>query len=465
MENGICIRLYSEEDYLTRPQYTPPEIKRTNLADVILRLINLGITDIENFPFVDPPSAAGIKDGLRVLVEIGALVSTKNRHLTPDGKMMACLPIDPRLARMLIHADRENSLGDILPIAAALSIQDPREILPEKAAQAESVHARFRNEHSDFITWLNIWDGFHTQTDKSSFSARLKRYCREHYLSFRRMREWMDVHRQLALMMEENGYRLSRMKAEPWVDKKGFYTQRYASIHCSIISGLLSHIARLTNDGSYEATRNRKVYIHPGSGVKKSSAKWIVASEVVRTSRLFARSVAIIDPQWLEDLGTHLLTKKWINPHWNSKTGSVLAEEQSRLFGFLVSDGRMVPYGPVKPREARDVFINDFLINAERDSGNYAFFRNNTQLIRRLKSMESKLRRNDFMAGEDAQFAFYDKRLPKEVLDVSTLNTALKSDGNLESILCMQDDDLLTGMSVHDELQQYPDEVQLSGEN
>ncbi len=463
VENGTCIRLYSEEDYLARPRYTLPEIKRTNLADVILRLIDLGITDIENFPFVDPPSTAGIKDGLRTLMEVGALVSTKDKSLTPDGKMMAQLPIDPRFARMLIQADRENCLGDILPIVAALSLQDPREVSPEKAAQAESAHAVFKNEHSDFITWLNIWDGFRTQSGKGGFSARLKRYCREHYLSFRRMREWMDVHRQLALMMEENGYRPNRRKPEPWVDKKGGYTQRYSSIHRSIISGLLSHLARLANDGSYEATRNRKVYIHPGSGTRKTSAMWIVASEVVRTSRLFARSVAAVDPLWLEELGKHLLTKKWINPHWNNKTGSVMAEEQSRLFGFLVSDGKMVPFGPVNPREAREIFINSFLINAGRDSRDYEFLKKNRRLIRNLESVESKLRRNDYMAGEDAQLVFYDQRLPAEVLDVSTLNTALKTDGNLEFILCMEEKDLLTGIDVQEKLQQYPDEVQLSG--
>ena len=407
VEDGICIRLYSKEDYISRPEYTLPEIKRTNLAEVILRLIDLGIDDIEKFPFVDPPSAAGIRDGLKTLREIGAIDSAKGRRLTPNGRLMAHLPLDPRLARMLIHADREGCLGDVLPIVAALSLQDPREKPPEKAAQAESAHAAFRNELSDFIGWLNIWDGFRAKAGKGSYSGKLKRYCREHYLSFRRMREWMDVHRQITLVMEENGYRPHRKKPDPWVDRRGRYTQRYASIHRSILSGLLSHIAKRKEKGSYGATRNREVYIHPGSALRKSAPEWIVAAELVRTSKLFARSAAAIDPLWLEELGSHLVTKNWINPHWSNKTGSVMAEEQTRLFGFLVADGKMVPYGPIQPLKARGIFLQHFLVKADSPGAvDYSFLQSNACLIAALErdGIQTPAKRSSCWGGRPAYF-------------------------------------------------------------
>ncbi|RLW69984.1 MAG: ATP-dependent RNA helicase HrpA, partial [spirochete symbiont of Stewartia floridana] len=364
VSDGICIRLYSEESYRTRLEYTPPEIKRTNLAEVVLRLLHLGIEDIEKFPFVTPPLSAGIRDGLRTLREIGALDTVKHRRLTPSGRLMSRLPIDPRLAKMLIQADQESCLGDVLPIVAALSIHDPREFPPEKKTQARSAHAVFRDENSDFISWLNIWDAFRAGGGKESYTGRIKKFCKEHYLSFRRMREWMDVHRQLALVMEENGYRIRRMKTTAWLDKHGHFTPRYAAIHRALLSGLLSHIARREEEGVYLATRNRKTYIHPGSALKKSSQPWIVAAELVNTSRLFARLAAAIDPQWLEDLAAHLVKKSWNNPHWSQKTGTVMAEEQTHLFGFLIAEGRMVPYGPINPPEAREIFIKSCLVES-----------------------------------------------------------------------------------------------------
>ena len=458
VEDGVCIRLYSEEDYRSRPEYTPPEIQRTNLAEVILRLLDMGIESIESFPFVDSPAPAAIRDALRTLKEIGALAdggkgkenggaaaggsegsggpkSSKGsgsrkgsgRHLSDEGRLMARLPLDPRLARMLIQADREGCLGDVLPVAAALSLGDPRETPPEKRGSAEAAHAKFRDERSDFAGRLNIWDAFRNSGLKGGYTGKLRRFCREHYLSFPRMREWMDVHRQLALLMEENGYRIRRWKTGAWADSRGEMSARYTAVHRSVLSGLLSHTARREEGGVYEASRNRRAVIHPGSGLKKSRAEWIVAAELVRTSRLFARSAAEIDPAWLIDLGAHLVKRSWVRPHWSLKRGAVMAEEQVRLFGFLIADSAIVPYAPVNPQEAREIFIRRALVEGDLErGGSRGFLAANETLRRRLEGMEAKLRRRDLVAGEDAAAAFYDARLPPDVLDRETLNRALK---------------------------------------
>jgi len=475
--DGICIRMYSEEDYKARPKFTLPEIRRTNLAEVVLSLLNIGISDIESFPFVDPPDSAGIRDALRTLKEIGALQDgtgggerpfprSSNKpagRLSKDGRLMARLPLDPRLAKVLLQADREGCLGDVLPIAAALSLPDPRERPPEKAGSADIAHRKFIDEQSDFIGWLNIWDGFRTYRRKGSYTGKLRKFCNENYLSFRRMREWMDIHRQLALVMEENGYRPHRREAESSLDKKGDFSQRYAGIHRSILSGFLSHIARREDKGLYEATRNRKVRIHPGSALHKSAPPWIMAAEIVRTSRLYARSAAAINPEWLVDLGDKLASRNWIDPHWSRKAGAVLATEKMRLYGFLISGDRVIPYGAVKPSEAREIFIRSALVEGDiADISSYPFLSTNRRLIRRLEGMEEKLRRRDLVAGEEAVAAFYSQRLPLDVLDLGTLNVYLRTNGYKK--LLMEEKDLLTGVSVEDHLAAFPDSVEIAGD-
>ena len=465
VENGVCIRLYTEEDYLSRPLFTLPEIQRSNLAEVMLKLLDLNIPDIEKFPFVDPPDSAAIRDGLRTLNEIGAIVSAKVRTLTPDGKLMARLPLDPRLAKMLIHASRENCLGDVLPITAALSVREPWDVPTDNPGKAQSIHASFRYEFSDFVTRLNLWDSFRSSKDSGSFSGKLKRFCKLNYLSYRRMLEWIDVHRQLALIMEENGYRLRRTKSDAWTDKKGNFTPRYAAIHRSILSGLLSHIAQQEESRDYKAARNRIATLHPASALRKEPPEWIVAAEMIRTSRLFARSAATIDPIWLEELGSHLISKSWINPGWDKKTGTVLAEEQSRLYGFLVARGKTVPYGPIRFKETRDIFIRSALVESDSsDLSGYSFLKHNRQMLKRLEAMEIKLRRRDLLVGDEAIASFYDNRLPPDVLDVGTLNRALKSSKHLEKRLHLTEEDLLTGVDIQKDLQQFPDKVKLAGE-
>ena len=471
VEEGICIRLYSEEDYQARPRFTLPEIRRTNLAEVILRLLDLGIKDIEEFPFVDPPDSQGIRDGLRTLQEIGALPSTSRsstrrkrdeRTLTEDGRIMARLPLDPRLAKVLLQADREGCLGDVLPVAAALSLPDPRERPPEKAGKADMAHKAFADTSSDFIGWLNIWDGFRQYQRKGSYSAKLRKYCDENFLSFRRMREWMDIHRQLALVMEENGYKPRRTNPSPSVDKKGQFTSRYAAIHRSLLSGFLSHIARREEGGSYEATRNRQARIHPGSALFKAVPPWIMAAELVRTTKLYARSVAAIHPDWLLDLGEGLISREWTDAHWSRKAGCVMANEKRRLYGFLISDGNPVPYGPHKPNEAREIFIQSALVEGDMAPGrSYSFLKANKRLLTRLSEMENKLRRRDLVAGDEAVAQFYSEKLPPHVLDIGTLNAHLKTRG-AEDQLRLTQEDLMTG--VVQGLEAYPSTAQVDGE-
>ncbi len=497
--NGICIRMYSEEDYLARPKFTLPEIRRTNLAEVVLSLLDVGIKDIEAFPFVDPPDSAGIRDALRTLREIGALetgggrrqtadgekgnspgkdsasgsgisrgtgtpkVAGNTRRLSKDGRLMARLPLDPRLAKVLLQADREDCLGDVLPIAAALSLPDPRERPPEKAGSADNAHRKFIDEQSDFIGWLNIWDTFRTYKRKGSYSGKLKRFCAENYLSFRRMKEWMDIHRQLTLVMEENGYRPHRREAGLSLDKKGDFSERYTVIHRAILSGFLSHIARLEEKGLYEATRNRKVRIHPGSALSRGASPWIMAAEIVRTSRLYARSAAVIDPDWLVNLGSDLASRNWIDPHWSRKAGSVLATEQMRLYGFLISGDRIIPYGTVRPSEAREIFIRSALVEGDiADSSTYPFLRANLRLIRRLEGMEEKLRRRDLVAGEEAVASFYSQALPRDVIDLGSLNGYIRQQG--EKNLLMSEEDLLTGVPEGTHLAAFPDSVEIAGD-
>ena len=468
VEDGICIRLYSEEDYAARGRYTPPEIRRTNLAEVILRMLDLGITDIEGFPFVDPPPRSGIRDGLRTLREIGALRGNSRKpsggepRLSRDGRLMARLPLDPRLARVLIQADREACLGDVLPIVAALSLPDPRERPKEKKGSADAVHRAFQDPQSDFIGWLNLWDAFRKDRGRGSYSGRLKRFCTDNYLSFRRMREWMDIHRQLTLVMEDAGYRPRRRPAEASLDTRGRPTERYTAIHRSVLSGFLSHIARREEGGSYEATRNRSAWIHPGSAVRKTAPDWIIAAELVKTSRLFARSLAAIEPEWLLDLGGELIKTTWTRPHWSRRNGDVRATEQCRLFGFLISDDNVVPYGPRRPQDARRIFIRSALVEGDLSDGvSFGFLEANRHTLERLRTAEDKLRRRQLVAGDDAVEEFYSDRLPESVLDIGTLQRFVRDNG--DDGLRLQDEDVLIDREAGVSPELFPDEVEMNG--
>ena len=390
--NGVCIRLYSEEDFSRRPAFTDPELLRSSLASVILRAKSLGLADVEVFPFVDPPSPRAIADGYELLAELGAV--DEERNLTCVGSELARLPLDPRVARMLVAAREEKCLAQVRIIAAALSVQDPRERPLEKAAAADERHARFDDERSDFLGFLKLW--------RLQEEPGLRRICRESFLSYPRMREWRDVHEQLAQALD---WPASSVRPEN--------EQGYRAIHRALLAGLLGNVGMRDEEGAYTGARGIKFWIHPGSGTRKPG-KWIVAAELVETTRLFARAVAAIEPKWLEELGAHLLKRTRSDPHWEKDRGEVVALERGTLYGLPVYANRRVPFAPHDPDLARDIFIRSALVQGDVHT-RAPFLAHNRHLVGEIERLEHKSRRPDILVDEELIHAFYDERIPKEV--------------------------------------------------
>jgi ATP-dependent helicase HrpA len=395
--DGICIRLYSEEDFARRPAFTDPELLRSSLASVILRAKSLGLGEVEAFPFVDPPSPRAIADGYDLLAELGAVNDEKN--LTAVGQELARLPLDPRVARMLVAAREEGCLAQVRIIAAALSVQDPRQRPLERAAAADERHARFADEQSDFLAFLKLWN----LQDESG----LRRICRDHFLSYPRMREWRDVHEQLKQSLD---WPESSVRAEK--------AEGYRAIHRALLTGLLGNVGMRDEEGAYTGARGIKFWIHPGSWTKKPG-KWIVAAELVETTRLFARTVASIEPRWLEELGAHLLKRSRSDPHWEKGRGEVVALERGALYGLPVYVNRRVPYAPFDPDLARDIFIRSALVEGEFNT-RAPFLAHNRRLAADIERLEHKSRRPDILVDDELIHAFYDERIPKEISSSET---------------------------------------------
>ena len=372
--DGICIRLYSEEDYLSRPEFTQPEILRTNLASVILQMKALKLGEIADFPFIEPPDKKFINDGLRILREINAI--NEKESLTLLGKKIARLPLDPRYARILIAANDFNCLNEILIIISALSIQDPRERPIDSAEKADQAHKQFVDEHSDFIWFINLWHFYHKQLKKLS-QNKLRKLCQQNFLSYMRMREWLDIHRQLRHMCTELGLSIN---SEP---------AGYQNIHCAILAGMPSHVAFLSDKYEYTGARDIKLHLFPASGQFDKKPKWIVASELVETSRLFARNVARIDSQWLINTAKHLLKYEYSDACWESKSARVVALEKISLYGMTLIAGKKVNYGLVSPVESRAIFIRNALVEGDFVSG-ASFFKHNNHIIDEIKKLEIK---------------------------------------------------------------------------
>ncbi len=459
--NGICIRLYSQENFDNRPQYTTPEILRANLAEVILRMIALKLGDVEDFPFIDPPKPRSIQDGYKLLSELGAIRPSKSRHaqsgkyaLTAKGRLMSMLPLDPRLSCMLLEAHTQGCLADLAIIAAALSIQDPRERPVERQAEADIAQARFVDPTSDFITLLRIWHGYQdTVTHRASWNQ-VKKYCRTHFLSYRRMREWQDIHRQLLRVMAEHDIR-AKGKAIPPTEVGEIENSWYAAVHQCILSGFLSNIAMKKEKQIFMASYNRQVMIFPGSGLFKNPGQWIVAAEMVETSRLFARCAAIIDPGWLETIGKSQCKYTYLDPHWERKRGQVVATEQVSLYG-LVIDRRMRPFGPVDPAIASDIFIRHALIHGDVRQV-LPFMKHNRQLLTSIEDMEDRLRRKDLLVDEETMLQFYEQRLG-QIYDMRTLINRIRKNGD-DSFVRMGKDDLLRCRPDEEALTQFPDQI------
>jgi ATP-dependent helicase HrpA len=462
VQNGICIRLFDKADYEDRPLFTEPEILRSNLADVILRMLSLNLGHISSFPFIDPPFPKNIRDGVEILKELGAIEpgrkdsdtdDVKQYALTERGRLMARLPIDPRISRMIIEAEKEGCVEEILIISAALSIPDPRERPVESEKDADKIHAVFTDPTSDFMTLLRIWNQYHGLMQTAKSKNRIKRFCREHYLSFRRMREWIDVCDQLKEILDEQGW--NRIKRRHTDDKV-----LYEGIHKSILSGYLSNIATKKEKNIYAAAKGKEVMIFPGSGLFNKGGICIVAAEMVETSRLFARMAANIKIEWLEELGGNLCRSTYSEPHWSRDRGEVVAYEQVSLFGLIIVPRRPVSYGRINSDEASEIFIRSALVEGDVKKP-FPFLIHNLEVIERISNMEDKIRRRNLLANEHELARFYQERLPG-IYDARTLQKLIR-DRDSDDFLRMKEEDALVRFRGDIELTLYPDEVVLDG--
>ncbi|MGW2490250.1 ATP-dependent RNA helicase HrpA [Streptomyces sp. NPDC001606] len=407
--DGICIRLYSEDDFLSRPEFTDAEILRTNLASVILQMTAAGLGDIEKFPFIDPPDHRNIRDGVHLLQELGALDPAQKdprKRLTDRGRKLAQLPVDPRLARMVLEADRNGCVREVMVIAAALSIQDPRERPADKQAQADQQHARFKDETSDFLAYLNLWRYIREQ-QKERGSSSFRRMCKQEYLNFLRIREWQDIYTQLRTVAKQMGIHLNEEDAP--ADR----------IHTSLLAGLLSHIGmkdvRDGNKNEYLGARNAKFAIFPGSALFKKQPKFVMSAELVETSRLWARVNAKIEPEWVEPLAGHLLKRTYSEPHWEKDQAAVMAYEKVTLYGVPIVAQRKVNYGRVDPEVSRELFIRNALVEGDWRT-HHKFFADNRKLLSEVEELEHRARRRDIVVDDDTLFDFYDQRVPEHVV-------------------------------------------------
>ena len=400
---GVCVRLYSEEDYKARPEYSEPEILRSSLAAVILRMKALGLTDVERFPFLDPPQPRMIADGYQLLAELGAV--DEGNHLTPLGRRLARFPIDPRIARMILAAERESCLAEILVIAAVLEVDDPRDRPFEKAEAADRAHEKFKDEQSDFMSLLKIWDWFEEAIKHRQSQRKLAQALSENFLSHRRMREWREVHKQLAALVGEMNMRVNEKAAT------------YEQLHRALVAGLLGNLGMKGEEaGEYLGARGIKFFIFPGSVLKKKSPRWVLAAELVETSRLYARCAARIEPEWVEAAAGGLVAKHYFDPHWEKDRAMVAAYERVTLYGLTIVPKRRVHYGPINPKEAREIFIRGALVAGEFDT-RAAFLGYNQRLIREVEALEHKARRRDVLVSEEAIYGFYDGVVPEGIVN------------------------------------------------
>lgn len=443
---GICIRLYAEEDFNARPEYTDPEILRTNLASVILQMKSLQLGDIQDYPFIDAPDQKFVRDGLRLLSEIGALNDAQ--ELTGLGRQLARLPLDPRHARILLAAGEWNCLKEILIIISALSIQDPRERPIEEPGKADESHAQYHDEKSDFLWFINFWNFYRAQAKKLSRNQ-LQKLCKQQYVSFLRMREWQDIHRQLQESCSELKLNIN---AEPC---------DYNQLHCALLTGLLGHVATKTDAREYTGARSVKLNIFPGSAQFSRLPKWFVAAELVETSRLYARNVASIDPNWLLKIAKHLLQTEFFEPHWDAKRQQVMIYEKVSLFGLIIVPRRAVSFGKIDRVEARTLFIQQALVERQLDT-QARFFQHNEAIIERVSLLERKTRRADIFDAEKL-YDFYHKRLGDDISSLQSLDKWRKIHEREDArILFITEDDILRQQDDDISVEQFPDQITIN---
>ncbi len=455
VEAGIAIRLYSEEDFEGRPEFTEPEILRTSLASVILQMTSLGLGQVESFPFVEPPDQRAVRAGVQLLEELGALAPGRadRRRLTAVGRRLARLPIDPRLARMILEADRLGCLREVLVITAALSIQDPRERPLEHRARADQLHARFRDPTSDFLTWLNLWRHLRSQQREMGSSA-FRRMCRAEHLNYVRVREWQDFESQLRQVAKQVGLRSGPPADVPDAD----------AIHQALLAGLLSHIglrepaaAKTRGRGAeYLGARGARFAIFPGSALARSQPELVMAAELVETSRLWARQNAAIDPLWAERLAGDLAKRSLSEPHWSSKRESAMAHERVTLYGVPLVADRLVPLGRRQPEVARELFLRHALVQGEWRA-RHKFFETNRRLLEEAAELEHRARRRDIVVDEETLYDFYDARIPAEVVSGAHFDTWWKQERRTRPDLLTFDPRMLVHAGAEVVAEEFPD--------
>ncbi|HVF05299.1 MAG TPA: ATP-dependent RNA helicase HrpA [Frankiaceae bacterium] len=401
---GICVRLYSEEHFAARPEYTDPEIQRTNLASVVLQMTALGLGQVEDFPFVDPPDPRAVRDGVALLHELGAIEQARGTpRLTRLGRRLAALPLDPRFGRMVLEAGEQGCLREVLVIAAALTVQDPRERPADKQQQADEKHARFTDPTSDFLSYLNLWNHLQEQQEALSSSA-FRRLCKTEFLHYLRVREWQDLHGQLARIVKDLGLDANDATADP------------KNVHAALLAGLLSHIGLKEGDrNEFLGARGAKFAIFPGSALFKKPPRWVVAAELVETSRLWGRICARIEPEWVEPLAQHLVVRTYSEPAWSRKRGAVVAVERVTLYGIPLVVGRKVDYGRIDPAVSRELFLRGALVEGDWET-HHAFYAANRALVADVEGLEDRARRRDLVVDEQVLHDFYDARVPADVV-------------------------------------------------
>ncbi len=449
--DGICIRLFTEADFASRPEFTDPEILRTNLASVLLQMTALGLGDIAAFPFVEPPDRRQVADGVALLEELGAFdtdASEPQRRLTPIGRQLAQLPIDPRLARMVVAANNEGCLAEVLVIAAALSIQDPRERPSDQQQAADQQHARFTDRTSDFLSLLNLWRYLEEQ-QKALSSSRFRKVCRTEFLNYLRVREWQDLRAQLRQASKSLGFTTNTTPSDP--DR----------VHRALLAGLLSHIGLYDGEKrDYLGARGARFAVFPGSALARKPPAWVMVAELVETSRLWGRTAARIDPAWVETLAGHLVRRTYSEPHWERRRGAVMAYERVTLYGIPVVARRRVTYGGIDPVVSRDLFIRHALVDGDWDT-RHRFFHDNRRLLGEIEELEHRVRRRDIRVDDEALFDFYDARIPPEVVSARHFDSWWKKASRTQPDLLTMTSDLLTASGAETVAgEDFPDEWQ-----
>ena len=492
VSDGICVRLYSEQDYQGRPKFTDPEILRSSLAAVLLRMSALRLSKIQHFPFIDKPLGRAIADGVQLLDELGAIEfddaqdgdSKDINHsfkLTQIGKQLADLPLDPRIGRMLLAAKDQNALKEVAIIASALATQDPRERPMDQGAAADQAHLQFADERSEFLSFVKLWDWYQDALQHKHSNRQLENLCRSKFLSPRRLREWRDVHGQLHTMLGEKGWKENGLAAS------------YEQVHLSLLTGLLGYVAKKEEDeksqdrnsktGGYIGARGIRPFIWPGSTIGKKAGAWILAGELQETSRMYARTIAKIEPQWVEKVAAHRLVKSLSDPFWDNRQGEVLAFERGTLYGLPIYHGRRVRYEPHDPEEARELFILQALVQEEMfgrmDSpalqreteadakkkypGTFGFFWHNRRLIKEIEALEHRSRRPDVLVDDDLLFAFYESRIPKGICNREDLKVQLKKTPDLDAQLRLEKADLMRHEAAGITVDRYPKVMKVGG--